>query len=90
MIASARVAGQQSVSDRGIDALRWLVTVQTLRHGWLRPIGSNGPCQRNGTRAEFDRQPTDAQSTVSAWLAAYRTTADPRWYGEARGPDETD
>jgi len=84
LIASGRATGQQSVSDRGIDALRWLVTVQTSRHGWFRPIGSNGFYKHNGIRAEFDQQPIEAHSTVSACLEAYRATADLRWHEEAQ------
>jgi hypothetical protein len=64
--------------------LRWLVGVQTPRQGRLRPIGSNGFYKRNGTRADFDQQPIEAQSTVSACLEAYRATADPWWYEQAR------
>ena len=84
LIASGRATRQQNVSDRGIDALRWLVTVQTSRHGWFRPIGSNGFYKRSGIRADFDQQPIEAHSTVSAWLEAYRTTADPWWHEEAQ------
>ena len=50
----------------------------------LRPIGSNGFYKRNGARADFDQQPIEAQTTVSACLAAYRTTADPWWYEQAQ------
>lgn len=84
LIASGCATGRQGAIEHGIDALRWLVDVQTSRHGWLRPIGSNGFYERNGTRADFDQQPIEAHSTVSACLEAYRTTADPWWYEEAQ------
>jgi hypothetical protein len=64
--------------------LRWLVDVQTSPHGQLRPIGSNGFYKRNGRRADFDQQPIEAQTTVSACLEAYRATADPWWYEQAQ------
>jgi hypothetical protein len=67
-----------------MKALRWLVGVQTSQQGQLRPIGSNGFYKRNGARADFDQQPIEAQTTVSACLAAYRTTADPWWYEQAQ------
>jgi hypothetical protein len=60
------------------------VGVQTSQHGRLRPIGSNGFYKRNGTRARFDQQPIEAQSTVSACLEAYRAAADPWWYEQAQ------
>jgi hypothetical protein len=84
LIASGRATGQRSVYERGIQALRWLVGVQTSQHGQLRPIGSNGFYQRNGARADFDQQPIEAQTTVSACLEAYRATADPWWYEQAQ------
>jgi len=84
LIVSGRATGQKNVSERGIQALRWLVGVQTSRHGRLRPIGSNGFYKHNGARADFDQQPIEAQTTVSACLEAYRATADPWWYDQAQ------
>jgi hypothetical protein len=84
LIVSGLAAGQESVYKRGLQALRWLVGVQTSQQGHLRPIGSNGFYERNGPRAVFDQQPIEAQSTVSACLEAYRATADPWWYEQAQ------
>ena len=84
LIVTGRATGQGSVCDRGIQALRWLVGVQTSQHGQLRPIGSNGFYKRSGARADFDQQPIEAQTTVSACLEAYRATADPWWYEQAQ------
>ena len=84
LIVSGRATGQSSVYERGIKALRWLVGVQTSPHGQLRPIGSNGFYKRNGARADFDQQPIEAQTTLSACLAAYRATADTWWYEQAQ------
>lgn len=52
--------------------------------GHFRPIGSNGFYRRGGTRANFDQQPVEAQSTVSACLDAYRVTSDVCWYEYAQ------
>jgi len=84
LIVSGRATGRGSVYERGIQALRWLVGVQTSQHGQLRPIGSNGFYQRNGARADFDQQPVEAHTTVSACLEAYRATFDPWWYEQAQ------
>ena len=84
LIVSGRATGHKSVYERGIEALRWLVGVQTSQHGQLRPIGSNGFYPRNGERADFDQQPIEAQTTVSACLEAYRATGDPWWYEQAQ------
>jgi glycosyltransferase involved in cell wall biosynthesis len=84
LIVSGRATGQDNVYQRGLQALRWLVGVQTSKHGRLRPIGSNGFYRRNGARADFDQQPIEAQTTVSACLEAYRATTDPWWYEQAQ------
>jgi len=84
LIISGHIAGQKSVYERGIQALRWLVGVQTSERGQLRPIGSNGFYKRNGMRADFDQQPIEAQTTVSACLEAYRVTSDLWWYEQAQ------
>jgi glycosyltransferase involved in cell wall biosynthesis len=60
LIVSGRATGQRGVYERGIQAFRWLVGVQTSQHGQLRPIGSNGFYPRNGARADFDQQPIEA------------------------------
>jgi hypothetical protein len=84
LIVTGLATGQRSVYERGIQALRWLVGIQTSQHGQLRPIGSNGFYKRNGARADFDQQPIEAQATVSACLEAYRATTDPWWYEQAQ------
>jgi glycosyltransferase involved in cell wall biosynthesis len=84
LIVSGSATGRKSVCERGLDALRWLVGQQTSQWGQLRPIGSNGFYKRSGTRAIFDQQPIEAQTTASACLEAYRATADPWWYEQAQ------
>jgi glycosyltransferase involved in cell wall biosynthesis len=84
LILSGRATGQRTVCERGIQALRWLVGIQTSQHGQLRPIGSNGFYRRNGARADYDQQPIEAHTTVSACLEAYRATFDPWWYEQAQ------
>ncbi len=84
LIVSGRATGQKKVYERGMQALRWLVGVQTSQHGQLRPIGSNGFYPRNGARANYDQQPIEAHTTISACLEAYRATFDPWWYEQAQ------
>jgi glycosyltransferase involved in cell wall biosynthesis len=83
LILSGRVNGNQKAFDRGLEALRWLVKVQTSENGHFRPIGSNGFYQRGGTRSTFDQQPIEAYAMVSACLEAYRATSDTWWYDQA-------
>ena len=84
LILSGHKNGHQKVFDRGLKALRWLVELQTSENGHFRPIGSNGFYQRGGTRSNFDQQPIEAHSMVSACLEAYRATSDFWWYEQAQ------
>ncbi|MGA2327109.1 MAG: glycosyltransferase family 4 protein [Bryobacteraceae bacterium] len=84
LILSGGATGQPAVSERGLQVLRWLAQVQTSEAGHLRPIGSNGPYRRGGTRPNFDQQPIEAQAMVSACLEAYRATSDSWWYEQAQ------
>ena len=63
----------------GLKSLRWLVAMQTAERGHFQPIGSNGFYERGKTRAYFDQQPLEAQSTVSACLTAFQVTGDEEW-----------
>jgi glycosyltransferase involved in cell wall biosynthesis len=84
LILSGQATGQQAVFERGLQTLRWLTELQLSEKGHFRPIGTNGFYRRGGTRANFDQQPIEAQSTVSACLAAYRATSDRWWFKQAQ------
>ena len=84
LILSGHKNGHQKVFDRGLKALRWLVELQTSENGHFRPIGSNGFYRRGGARSNFDQQPIEAHSMVSACLEAYRATSDSWWYEQAQ------
>ena len=84
LILSGRVNGHQRAFDRGLQTLRWLEEVQTAEDGHFRPVGSNGFYPRGGPRANFDQQPIEAHSMMSACLEAYRATSDARWYEQAQ------
>jgi len=84
LILSGQWMSCPEVLDIGLNSLRWLASVQTTSVGCFRPIGSNGFYRRNGTRAEFDQQPVEAQAMVAACHEAFRATEDPMWTREAR------
>lgn len=67
----------------GLKSLGWLSSVQKTRAGHFRPIGSNGFYVRHGAHADFDQQPMEAQSMVSACLEAFRAQ-DITWSREAK------
>jgi hypothetical protein len=84
LIVTGRETGQAGVCERGIQALRWLVGAPTSQRGQLRFIGNGEFYKRNAVRTDFDQQPIEAQSTISACLEAYRATDDGWWYEQAQ------
>lgn len=78
-------SGEERLVAVGLRSLRWLVDLQTAERGHFQPIGSNGFYTKGQTRAYFDQQPLEAQSTVSACLAAFERTGDVQWHRTAIG-----
>jgi glycosyltransferase involved in cell wall biosynthesis len=83
LILSGRWADNPRAFEIGLRSLRWLVSVQKAPQGHFRPIGSAGFYVRGGKRADFDQQPIEAHSTISACLEAYRSTNDRYWHEQA-------
>lgn len=84
LIVSGADTGQDAVLQKGLQALHWLVKIQTSENGYFSPIGCDGFFQRGEPRANFDQQPIEAASMVSACLEAFRLTSDPFWHEQAR------
>jgi glycosyltransferase involved in cell wall biosynthesis len=84
LILSGRSMNNAPMLETGLNALRWLVRVQTSDAGFFRPVGSNGFFRKGQERALFDQQPIEAQATVSACIEAYYATGDMFWEAEAR------
>jgi glycosyltransferase involved in cell wall biosynthesis len=84
LILSGRWAENPRAFEIGLRSLRWLVSVQRAPQGHFRPIGSEGFYARGQKRADFDQQPIEAHSTISACLEAYRSTHDAAWHEDAR------
>jgi glycosyltransferase involved in cell wall biosynthesis len=84
LLECGRRMGRSDMIDAGLTSLEWLASVQRSRKGHFVPIGSNGFYRRGGERACFDQQPVEAQTMVSACLAASGVTGEARWQEEAR------
>ena len=76
-------SGDERLMAIGLNSLRWLVDLQTAANGHFQPIGSNGFYTKGQPRAYFDQQPLEAQSTMSACLAAFDVTGDEEWHRTA-------
>jgi glycosyltransferase involved in cell wall biosynthesis len=68
----------------GLSSLEWLLSIQRSKLGNFAPIGSNGFFERGGTTAQFDQQPVEACTIVSACLEAHRVTGEDIWSEHAR------
>lgn len=84
LILGGRWAGLGEALEVGLRSLRWLTAIQTAEAGHFRPVGTNGFYPRHGQRAQFDQQPIEAYTTISACLEAWFATHDEFWIKEAR------
>jgi glycosyltransferase involved in cell wall biosynthesis len=84
LILSGRWAGNERALNVGLDALRWLLAVQSSPRGCFRPVGVHGFFRRGEQPAAFDQQPLEAHATVTACIEAYDATGDEFWLERAR------
>ena len=83
LLVSGHDLDNEEMLKAGIDALKWLVKIQTSTRGHFQPVGSDSAYHRGGVKPVFDQQPVEAYATVSACLEAYRVTKDKAWHDEA-------
>ncbi len=84
------VSGDAEAIEIGLRSLTWLMNLQTSQptdatgRVHFQPIGSDGFHVRGSRRAEFDQQPLEAHSSISACLAAWRITGNADWQRRAK------
>ncbi|MDD5482130.1 MAG: glycosyltransferase family 4 protein [Kiritimatiellae bacterium] len=83
LIVSGRSLNNEEMLQAGLEALKWLIKIQSSPRRHFQPVGTNGSYRRGGTKTLFDQQPVEAYSTVSACLEAYRLTKERIWHTEA-------
>jgi len=83
LILSGRWTNNSRATEVGLRTLRWLADVQRAPAGHFRPIGSEGFFSSGQPPAQFDQQPLEAHSMVSAAIEAYRATSDSYWMEQA-------
>lgn len=84
LIVSGMASGHSFHVAAGLDALRWLISVQTAPSGCFRPVGSASFGDQRKPPLAFDQQPLEATATISACLAAWRVDGGRSWIGEAK------
>ncbi|MDD2706667.1 MAG: glycosyltransferase family 4 protein [Verrucomicrobiae bacterium] len=83
LILSGKAMNQPACVEAGLKSLRWLLEIQISKNGCFHPVGSNGFYERGKAMAQFDQQPIEAYSCLSACLEAFRATADDFWFEQA-------
>lgn len=79
VLVSGSAMGSEEITRIGLESLEWLASVQISKREDFAPVGSNGFYRRGGTKAQFDQQPVEAASMVSASLDALRMSRQPIW-----------
>jgi glycosyltransferase involved in cell wall biosynthesis len=69
--------------ELSLEALRWLLNVQTSPKGHFEPVGCDGWFPRGGQKALFDQQPIEAAGMIDACVEAYLVTNDRSWLDRA-------
>lgn len=70
--------------EAALAALDWLWNEQLHPKGYFSPIGSDEPYVKGQAKPEFDQQPVEAASMVSACLTAYQQTQELIWHKRAQ------
>ena len=83
LLLAGAATGNTAWTDAALEALRWLVALQTAAAGQFRPVGSESFGEHRSAPRPFDQQPLEATATVSACLAAYRFEGNAMWRTEA-------
>jgi glycosyltransferase involved in cell wall biosynthesis len=83
LLLCGRSLRRPAMIEGALEALDWLLGLQTSPEGYFSPIGNRGFYRRGDVPARFDQQPIEAQTTIAACLEAYRTTGNFAWRRQA-------
>jgi hypothetical protein len=82
LLAAGVVLDDDAMVERGLDRLRWLVTVETRgTHFSFTPVGG---WTEGEPRPGFDQQPVEAAAMADACARAWRITGDRSWQEHTR------
>jgi hypothetical protein len=70
--------------DDGLEALSWLMQIQTGPNGHFRPVGTSSFGLIRQLPLPFDQQPVEAWASAAACETAHSVTGDWEWVGEAK------
>ena len=67
---------QDDMKQTGLDALNWLVRLQTDSQGHFVPVGCNGWYVQGQDKARFSQQPIEAMNMIEACCDAFQVTSE--------------
>jgi hypothetical protein len=70
--------------ESGLQALGWVLDLQTSPAGHFRPVGSDSFGREFSLPRPFDQQPVEAWAAIDGAGAAFDATRDPHWLAQAR------
>ena len=80
LIAAGKYLNDRKMMEQGLEALNWLITVQTAGKGkHISLVGNQGWYKKGGRKSRFDQQPVDAHCLLEACYQAYEVTNDEHW-----------
>lgn len=83
MIKAGHVLNDSKILSMGLASLNWLLARQTSENGDFAPVGSEGAGPSDFGTTQFDQQPIEAASMVSACLTAYAVSGESHYFTEA-------
>lgn len=83
MIQAGYILNHKKLLEDGLESLNWLLARQTSDCGCFSPVGSGGAGPLDFGSMQFDQQPIEAASTVSACLTAYNISGQDHFFNEA-------
>lgn len=83
LIVAGKWIPDQKMHDTGIEALEWLLKVQTATDGHLSVIGNDGWLDKNGNHSRFDQQPIEVMCLINACVDVYIETGNKQWFEES-------
>lgn len=84
MMIAGDALSDAKLTAKGLQALKWLMNGQVAQEGGFCPVGSEGAGPGSFGSVQFDQQPVEVASSVSACLSAHQFTGDPRFLTTAR------
>jgi hypothetical protein len=83
LILAGAILERPALVGTGVRSLAWLVEKQQTPQGCFSPVGAAGASSTDFGTLQFDQQPIEASSTLSACLTAYKITNQQRFLDSA-------